>query len=427
MDCLKQTEHNEKSSQKRSYKRQYVLIAATLIIGVPLIGVALAAYFTLYVPQFQAAEYIAKSQPLFETIAKQVPVIKENTFLDRNTQYHSREDARDDVISDIGELEVILGDVEQAQIEIEQLALTEKIIPLNSELQSYLIEAERVISLNLEDQVFSKKIIDAYGDDLDPEINVYLEMYYSGGERTPFITQTKIVANLAEDALSRINNLELPENIDPFTYEIRIESLQDIRDTQLRLNEYYRLSQYDLVGPEAEAMTERTEARNEHGPDQTRNREARFHDRVPEIRAVLGSLLAARVGGSRRVAWASDSLPVSPIGGTRANKFAHATQRNPSPEPCRSPRVSGRCRRQVDRGTSLAMDVPSSTTRRTSSPSDLRSLSRFSQSLCCLPCACQAPVGSSVHASTTPTTSVSMSWIRRSMVCLTHTGVPGGN
>lgn len=263
MDGLKQTEHDEKSSQKRSSKRQYVLIAATLIIGVPLIGVALAAYFTLYVPQFQAAEYIAKSQPLFETIAKQVPVIKENTFLDRNTQYHSREDARDDAISDIGELEVILGDVEQAQIEIEQLALTEKIIPLNSELQSYLIEAERVISLNLEDQVFSKKIIDAYGDDLDPEINVYLEMYYSGGERTPFITQTKIVANLAEDALSRINNLELPENIDPFTYEIRIESLQDIRDTQLRLNEYYRLSQYDLVGPEAEAMTERTEARNE--------------------------------------------------------------------------------------------------------------------------------------------------------------------
>lgn len=262
MDGSEKTENEENIPGEHSSGRKYILIAATLI-GVLLVGVALISYFDLYIPSFRTADYIVRSKPLFETISGQIPIIKENTFLDRNTQYNRREDARADAISDIKELEDMLERVEQAKIEIEKLKLTKKITPLNNELQNYLNEAELVLNLSLVDQVFYKKVIDAYGDDLDREINVYLEMFYSGGERVPFITQTKSVANLAEDALSRINNLELPEDVDPFAYEIRKENLQDIKETLTKLNEYYRLFQYKLVGPEAEAMTERNEARNE--------------------------------------------------------------------------------------------------------------------------------------------------------------------
>jgi len=229
-----------------------------------LIGIVLAGYFLWYVPQTQAREYITKSQPLFEMIAVQIPTIKENTFLDRNTLYHKREDARDDTLLDIEELEAMLANVKQVQGEIARLPTPKKVLSLDELVNAYLAEAQRVISLNLADQVFSKKIIDAYGDVLDGEIAVYVEMYYSGGDdRTPFILQTESVANYAEDALSRMNNLEPSEDIDTFHYEIKLETLQDIKETFTKLNEYYRLFQYDLVEPEVGANAERNNRRNE--------------------------------------------------------------------------------------------------------------------------------------------------------------------
>ncbi|HEX9722372.1 MAG TPA: hypothetical protein VGA53_03850 [Candidatus Paceibacterota bacterium] len=255
-------------NQKSSSRKKYLLIAV-LLISVILIGVAAALYFLWYVPGVQAQEYIEKSHTAFEGIATQVSTVKENTFLDRNTQYHRREDARDDAILDIEELDAVLGDIKEAQDTIAQLPVPQKVAVLGNTLDAYFAEGERIVSLNLADQVFYKKVIDAYGDDLDREIGAYDEMRYSGGDRTPFITQTQSVADYAQDALSRINNLEVPEGVDPFAYEIRKENLKDIKETFLKFNEYYRLFQYELIGPAVEANAERNEERNqqikEHG------------------------------------------------------------------------------------------------------------------------------------------------------------------
>ncbi len=255
-------------NQKVSPRKKYLWIAV-LLISVVLIGVAAALYFLWYVPGVRAQEYIEKSRPIFERITTQTFTVKENTFLDRNTQYHKREDARDDAILDIEELEAAAENIAQAQAEIGQLPIPKKIVPLSDRVNAYLAEAERVVSLNFADQVFYKKVIDAYGGDLDREISMYDEMRYSGSDRTPFITQTQSVADYAQDALSRINNLEVPEGVDPFAYEIRKENLEDIKETFLKFNEYYRLFQYELIGPEVEANTKRNEERNrqirEHG------------------------------------------------------------------------------------------------------------------------------------------------------------------
>src|SRR3989344_5384285 len=240
-------------NQKVSPRKKYLWIAV-LLISVVLIGVAAALYFLWYVPGVRAQEYIEKSRPIFERITTQTFTVKENTFLDRNTQYHKREDARDDAILDIEELEAAAENIAQAQAEIGQLPIPKKIVPLSDRVNAYLAEAERIVSLNFADQVFYKKVIDAYGDDLDREANEYYEMSYSGGERTPFILQSQSVADFAEDALSRISNLKVPEGVDPFAYEIRKENLRDIKETFTKVNEYYRFYQYDLVEAELNEM-----------------------------------------------------------------------------------------------------------------------------------------------------------------------------
>lgn len=239
------------------------LVAIVFVVGVGIVGMLAAGYFFWYVPQVQAKEYLGKSYSLFSVIAEQIPIIKENTFLDRNTQYHRREDVIADTVLDIQDLETVLSKIRRTRNKIDELPTPKKVALLDEKLRAYLVEAERILDLNLEDQVFYKKIIDAYGDDLDSEIATYSEMFYSGGERTPFILQTKLVADLAEDALSRIHNLQVPNSVDPFGYEIRKENLSDIKETFLKLNEYYRLSQYDLTGPAVEGITQRNEERDQ--------------------------------------------------------------------------------------------------------------------------------------------------------------------
>ena len=262
MDDPKQTEYIKNVSQEHLSRRKYILIVASFI-GIALVGIVLASYFFSYASKADAREYVIKSQPLFETIARQMPIIKENTLLDKNTQYSKREYAREDAVLDIKELRAGLAEIENAKEEIEQLALPEEVIPLNDMLQSYLDEAQRVLSLSLEDQVFYKEIIDRYGNDLDREISVFYDMYNLGGERAQFILQTDRISGFAKDALSRINNLKPPEYLDTFSYELRKEGLRDIVETYGKVSEYYRLGLDDLIGPELEAISERIKTRNE--------------------------------------------------------------------------------------------------------------------------------------------------------------------
>jgi hypothetical protein len=260
---------------RKTNKRPTLIIGGIIVTLLFLLGLG-SAYFFWYLPKDQAKEYLESSQPLFDTIEKKVMSAKENTFLDANTQYHRREDAKDDNLLDIEELEGVLGDIESVRKDLSDLKRPKIVLELDRELHVYLDKAEQVLKLHLEEQKLYQKVIDAYGDDLDREINQYTEMSYTGGNRTQFILQTQRVVDFAEDALSRINNIKTPqEGEDVFTYKIRKENVEDIKETFTKLNEYYRLFQFDRVDAEIQGITERNNAMNErvkeHGKDYITN------------------------------------------------------------------------------------------------------------------------------------------------------------
>ncbi len=240
------------------------LVVITIVIG------ASGSYFLWYLPKVHTQQYVEKSRPIFEQSRDQLRVTKENAFLDIRTQRSSIQEAADDTDKDIEEIENNLSTLSDAKEKLASIKKTKSIKDLDKPLTEYIDTTENALQGLLAHQKFQKKMIEAFGFTLDSEIQNYTRASYAGGQRPDFIVQTQKIADLTNDALSRINILEVPPDDEKY-YALKKENLEDIKSTFQNLNEFYRLGQDDLVTNEVSGITQRVERNNQEIKQNSQN------------------------------------------------------------------------------------------------------------------------------------------------------------
>ena len=140
----------------------------------------------------------------------------------------------------------------KAEVEMCALCAIDKFLELsNAILEKY----DRTL-------MFRKAVINAYGDRLPRELENYRAIYYKGGDRTNFILQTDNIAVMANDAITKMNNIDVADDEKEY-FDLKMKYLQDVKLTFERLNLYYRTDKVDSVNGEVMNLTSKTNATNQ--------------------------------------------------------------------------------------------------------------------------------------------------------------------
>ena len=248
----------EKHSLKFSNKKALIFTGIILVV---LVSFALALVLFI-IPSVQTNKYLKEAEPITKNLESEIGSFKKDNFMAAKNVTSSMEEAKNVLEDHISDLNSTKKNVSTLKDEYESLKPPKKFHPLDEKIDQAFELSNAILEKYDRTLVFRKAVINAYGDRLPRELENYRAIYYRGGDRTNFILQTDNIAQLANDAIVKMNNIDVADDEKEY-FDLKLKYLQDVKSTFERLNLYYRTEKVDSVNGEVINLTNKTNATNQ--------------------------------------------------------------------------------------------------------------------------------------------------------------------
>ena len=235
-----------------------------ILVGlVALFFVALAiALFLVIIPTIRTKQFYKVAEPTVEKLETEFETFKKDNFMAAKNVTSSMEEAKKVLEDHISDLNSTKKNVSTLKEEYEPLKPPKKLSSLDEKIDQALELSNAILEKYDRTLMFRKAVINAYGDRLPRELENYRAIYYKGGDRTNFILQTDNIAVMANDAITKMNNIDVADDEKEY-FDLKMKYLQDVKLTFERLNLYYRTDKVDSVNGEVMNLTSKTNATNQ--------------------------------------------------------------------------------------------------------------------------------------------------------------------
>lgn len=239
-------------------KSGLVLVGLLAIFLVVLVLVVIL----VIIPKMRTDQFYKVAEPAVEKLETEFESFKKDNFLAAKNVTTSMEEAKKVLEDHIGDLNSTKKNVSDLKDEYDSLKPSKKLQLLDEKIDQAFELSNAILEKYDRDLVFRKAVINAYGDRLPREINNYRAIYYRGGDRTNFILQTDNIAQLANDAIVKMNNIDVADDEKEY-FDLKLKYLQDVKSSFERLNLYYRTDKVESVNGEVINLTNKTNATNQ--------------------------------------------------------------------------------------------------------------------------------------------------------------------
>ena len=241
-------------------KNKNGLIIVWLIVT--LVAVLALVLTFVIIPIFRTNKFYEVAEPTVESLETEFESFKKENLMAAKNVTSSMEEAKNVLEDHISDLNSTKKNVLTLKDEYESLRPPKKLQSLDEKIDQAFELSNAILEKYDRTLVFRKAVINAYGDRLPREIENYRAIYYRGGDRTNFILQTDNIAQLANDAIVKMNNIDVADDEKEY-FELKLKYLRDVKSSFERLNLYYRTDKLDSVNGEVINLTNKTNATNQ--------------------------------------------------------------------------------------------------------------------------------------------------------------------
>ena len=241
-------------------KNKNGLIIVWLIVT--LVAVLALVLTFVIIPIFRTNKFYEVAEPTVESLETEFESFKKENLMAAKNVTSSMEEAKNVLEDHISDLNSTKKNVSTLKDEYESLRPPKKLQSLDEKIDQAFELSNAILEKYDRTLVFRKAVINAYGDRLPREIENYRAIYYRGGDRTNFILQTDNIAQLANDAIVKMNNIDVADDEKEY-FELKLKYLRDVKSSFERLNLYYRTDKLDSVNGEVINLTNKTNATNQ--------------------------------------------------------------------------------------------------------------------------------------------------------------------
>ena len=233
-----------------------VWLATLLFAGLALV------LFLVIIPTMRTDKFYKVAEPSVEKLETEFETFKKDNFMAAKNVTSSMEEAKKVLEGHISDLNSTKKNVSTLKEEYGQLKPTKKLSSLDEKIDQAFELSNAILEKYDRTLMFRKAVINAYGDRLPRELENYRAIYYRGDDRTNFILQTDNIAVMANDAITKMNNIDVADDEKEY-FDLKLKYLQDVKSTFERLNLYYRTDKVDSVNGEVMNLTSKTNATNQ--------------------------------------------------------------------------------------------------------------------------------------------------------------------
>ena len=218
--------------------------------------------FLVIIPTMRTDNFYKVAEPTVEKLETEFETFQKDNFMAAKNVTSSMEEAKKVLEDHISDLNSTKKNISTLKEEYEPLKPPKKLSSLDEKIDQALELSNAILEKYDRTLMFRKAVINAYGDRLPRELENYRAIYYRGGDRTNFIPQTDNIAVIANDAITKMNNIDVADDEKEY-FDLKLKYLQDVKSTFERLNLYYRTDKVDSVNGEVMNLTSKTNATNQ--------------------------------------------------------------------------------------------------------------------------------------------------------------------
>ncbi len=229
-----------------------------LIISLAIVAVVVVAGLIsslVVIPNKNTKEFTAKSQVILQDLSKTITDVHDNNFMDATKTTDNFDQAKALLKVHMADYSASNDKINSLKSEYTELKPTKRNAELKKKVDDAFASAEKFMSGFKSTLEFRENVFTAYGQ-LPSQLDTYKEMISKDGLRSSFVSQTQTIADSADTTIKKITIITVPED-EKETYNLRLQSLQDIKDSFTTLSQYYSTVQDSKIGPLLTAFSAR--------------------------------------------------------------------------------------------------------------------------------------------------------------------------